>query len=205
MKGLFDKYYEKYDSWYDNNKFAYLSEIKALMKVVPAQGKGLEVGVGTGRFASVLGIENGIDPSLKMINIARKRGIKASLGLGEKVPFQPQVFDYIAIVITLCFVKDPGKVIGEAMRLLKRRGKLIVGIVDKESFLGKYYKSKKSVFYKNARFFSVEGIVNLMKKAGFGKFAYYQTLFKLPEMMKRAENPRKGFGRGGFVVISAEK
>ena len=205
MKGLFDKYYEKYDSWYDNNKFAYLSEIKALMKVVPAQGKGLEVGVGTGRFASVLGIENGIDPSLKMINIARKRGIKASLGLGEKVPFQPQVFDYIAIVITLCFVKDPGKVIGEAMRLLKKGGKLIVGIVDKESFLGKYYKRKKSVFYKNARFFSSEGMTNLMKKAGFGRFTYYQTLFNLPEKMKSTENPRKGFGRGGFVVISAEK
>jgi SAM-dependent methyltransferase len=205
MKNLFDKYYEKYDFWYDRNKFAYLSEIKALKKAVPAQGRGLEIGVGTGRFASVLGIKNGIDPSLKMINIARKRGIKARLGIGEKVPFQCQVFDYIAIIITLCFVRDPGKVIGEAMRLLKKGGKLIVGIVDKESFLGKYYKRKKSVFYKNARFFSVKEITSLMEKAGFGKFAYCQTLFSLPEKMKRAENPRKGFDRGGFVVISAEK
>ncbi len=29
MNNIFDKYYKKYDAWYDRNKFAYLSELKA--------------------------------------------------------------------------------------------------------------------------------------------------------------------------------
>jgi ubiquinone/menaquinone biosynthesis C-methylase UbiE len=107
MKSLFDKYHKKYDAWYNKNKFAYLSEIKALRKVMPEKGKGLEIGIGTGRFASVLGIKNGIDPSLGMIKLARKRGLNARLGVGEKLPFSNSFFDYVAIIITLCFVKNP--------------------------------------------------------------------------------------------------
>jgi len=49
-------------------------------------------------------------------------------------------FDYVTIIITLCFVKDPEKVLHEAGRVLKRN-----------------------------------------------------------------EKPQKGFGKGGFVVISAQK
>jgi len=58
---VFDTYTEEYEEWFERHKFAYLSEIEALKKVIPA-GKGLEVGVGTGRFAKPLGIDTGIDP-----------------------------------------------------------------------------------------------------------------------------------------------
>ncbi|PIW33718.1 MAG: SAM-dependent methyltransferase, partial [bacterium (Candidatus Ratteibacteria) CG15_BIG_FIL_POST_REV_8_21_14_020_41_12] len=67
MKNIFDQYWKRYDAWYDNYRFAYLSEVEAIKKVLPRKGKGLEVGVGTGRFASVLGIHYGIDPSVKMV------------------------------------------------------------------------------------------------------------------------------------------
>jgi len=72
MSTIFDKYYKKYDAWYDRNKFVYLAELKAIRKVLPEKGKGLEIGVGTGRFAQALGIATGIDPSRKMIEIAKK-------------------------------------------------------------------------------------------------------------------------------------
>jgi len=76
MQNGFDVYSEEYDRWYERNKFAYLSEIEALKKVVPKKGKGLEIGVGTGRFAHALGVSVGIDPSENMLQIARKRKIK---------------------------------------------------------------------------------------------------------------------------------
>ena len=68
---VFNKYTKEYDSWYDKNKYAYLSEIEAIRKVLPKKGIGLEIGVGTGRFAAPLGIKYGIDPSEKMLEIAR--------------------------------------------------------------------------------------------------------------------------------------
>jgi ubiquinone/menaquinone biosynthesis C-methylase UbiE len=205
VSSIFDKFYKRYDIWYQRNKFAYLSELEAIKEVLPKRGKGLEIGVGTGRFAAPLGIKYGIDPSKKMLEIAKERGIDVRLGYGEKLPFANGTFDYVAIIITLCFVKDPIKVLAEARRVLKKNGKVIIGIIDKDSFLGKFYQRKKSVFYKQARFFKVKELASLLKAKGFKKFSYYQTIFKLPEKINSVEKPKKGFGKGGFVVISAQK
>ena len=205
MRSVFDRYYKRYDAWYDKNKFAYLSELEVIKKVLPKRGRGLEIGVGTGRFAVPLGIKYGIDPSKKMLEIAEKRGVKVHLGSGEKLHFKNSSFDYVAIIITLCFVKDPVKVLSEARRVLKKNGKIIIGIVDRESFLGKFYPKKKSVFYKQATFFSVREVTRLLKKTGFIKLSYYHTLFRLPEKIASIEKPKRGSGKGGFVVISGEK
>jgi len=202
---IFDKYYKKYDAWYDRNKFAYLSELRAIKKVLPKKGKGLEIGVGTGRFAAPLGIATGIDPSKNMIKVAKQRGIDVKLGNGEHLPFADGVFDYIVIIITLCFTRAPQKVLEESRRVLKRNGKVIIGIVDKDSFLGRFYQKKKSVFYKQAHFFSVEEVVDLLKVIGFDQFLYYQTLFKLSNKVDLIEKPQRGYSKGGFVVIRARK
>jgi len=203
MKSVFDKFSERYDKWYERHKYAYLSELKAVKKVIPEGKKGLEIGVGTGRFASPLGIEYGIDPSEKMLEIAKKRGIKVKVGKGENLPFEDEEFDYVAIIISFCFVENPEKVIKESKRVLKKNGKIIIGIVPRDSFLGKYYISKDSIFYRYANFFTVEEVVEILEKNGFSNFSFYQTIFTLPDEMKEDDEVIEGCDKGGFVVISA--
>jgi len=205
MKNIFNRHYKRYDAWYDKNRFAYLSELEAVRKVLPRKGRGLEIGVGTGRFAAPLGIICGIDPAKNMVRIARGRGVGARVGKGERLSFRNATFDYVAIIISLCFVENPQKVLKETRRVLKKNGKVIIGIIDKNSFLGKFYRKKKEVFYKQANFFSVEEVIDLLKASGFIGFSHYQTIFQLPEKMNSIEKPRKGFAKGGFVVISAKK
>jgi ubiquinone/menaquinone biosynthesis C-methylase UbiE len=202
---VFDTYYKKYDAWYDTHKAAFFSELFALRKVIPRNKNGLEVGVGTGRFAAALGINMGIDPSHAMLEHARARGVIVRWGMGEDIPFLNESFDYVAIIIALCFVKNPLKVLKESARVLKKRGRIIIGIIDKESFLGEFYRTKKSVFYRYAHLFTVKEVTALLKKAGFSGFSYYQTITDLPEKMLAAQKPKTGFGAGGFVVVSAEK
>ena len=202
---IFDHYYKKYDAWYEKNKFTYLSELEAVKQVLPKNGKGLEIGVGTGRFAQALGTKFGIDPSIEMLKIAKKRGINVRLGDGGRLPFKNGTFDYVAIIITICFVKDPRKVIEESYRVLKKNGKIIIGIVDKNSFLGKFYQKKKSVFYGKAKFFGVDELTSLIKSTGFNRFYYCQTIFGLSDKVNSIEKPQNGFGKGSFVVISAKK
>jgi ubiquinone/menaquinone biosynthesis C-methylase UbiE len=205
---IFDIYSKEYDQWYEENKFAYLSELEALKKVVPKKGKGLEIGVGTGRFAQPLGVAFGIDPSKKMLEIAKKRGIKTFVGEGENLPFDDNEFDYVLIVITICFVKNPEIVISEARRVLKNNGKLIIGIVDRNSHLGKFYQEKKRQghrFYKFANFFSAKEIIKLLEKYNFKEIVTYQTIFQPLENIKKVEKPKKGFGKGGFVVVCGKK
>ncbi len=203
MKTAFDRHCGKYDAWYDRNRFAYLSELKVIKTVLPKKGTGLEIGVGTGRFAASLGIRFGIDPSESMLQIAAQRGVRVRRGYGEKLPFADSCFDYIAIIITLAFTRNPAKVLKEAKRVLKKNSKIVIGIVDKDSFLGKFYKSKKSVFYRQARLLSVEETTKMLKALGFKRITCQQAVFQLPAKIDDIEKPRAGCGKGGFVVISA--
>ena len=205
MMNVFDRHYRRYDAWYDKNRFVYLSELKTIREVLPKKGRGLEIGVGSGRFAAPLGIKCGIDPSKNMLKMAKERGVDARPGVGEALPFRNAAFDYVAIIITFCFVRDPVRVLRESRRVLKRNGTIILGIVDKSSFLGRSYRKKKSVFYRQAHFFDVAQVTGLLEEAGFSGFVCYQNLFKPPDRMRAVQRPRSGFGRGGFVVISGRK
>ena len=205
---VFDVYSRDYDRWYEENRYVYFSELRALRCVVPKKGIGLEIGVGTGRFAKPLGVSVGIDPSENMLKIAKARGLKGFIGTGEKLLFKNEEYDYVLLVITLCFVKNANKVISEARRVLKENGKLIIGIVDRNSFLGKIYqekKEKKDKFYKDVNFFSAGEVIELFKKHNFESIATFQTIFKPLNEMRNIEKPKKGFGEGGFVVICGKK
>jgi ubiquinone/menaquinone biosynthesis C-methylase UbiE len=207
MKSVFDRYFSQYEEWFELNKLVYLSELNLLEKVLPKKARGLEIGVGSGRFAAPLKIDVGIDPSRNMLRLAKLRGVEVCLGKGEYLPFKDEAFGYVAIIVTLCFVDDPKLVLNEAKRVLVKGGKLVIGIVDRESPWGKKYLDRKetSVFYKVANFFSAEEVIELSTKLGFKKIKAYQTLFQMPDSFLKIEKPRKGYGEGGFAVITCEK
>ena len=203
----FEKFTERYEAWFEKHKYAYLSELEAVRKLLPKEGKGAEVGVGTGRFAAPLGIKLGVEPSKAMAEIARRRGIEVIEGVAESLPFLDESLDYLLMVTTICFVDDPEKALREAYRVLKPGGALIIGFVDRNSPIGWEYEQnkEKSVFYREARFFSTEELLELLKKVGFKKFEIVQTLFHRLDEIKEVEPVKPGYGEGSFVVIKAVK
>ena len=66
----FDRNYHRYDRWFEENEALYESEIGAVKELLSGQGYGIEIGVGTGRFAKPLGIRVGVEPSIRMGQIA---------------------------------------------------------------------------------------------------------------------------------------
>lgn len=202
---LFNEYAQEYDEWFELNKFAYASEVKALKMLIPKYGKGLEVGVGTGRFALPLGIKIGVEPAKVMAQIAKRRGITVYESKAEKLPFNNSSFDYIVFITTLCFLQNPFNALKEAKRILKVGGHIIIGMINKDSSIGKIYKSKISKFYKHANFYSVDEVLDWLKKLEFTNFKACQTLFKRLEEMQDIDSVKRGYKQGGFVVISALK
>jgi len=206
MWDVFEHFVNEYEEWFLKHKFAYLSELKAVKALLP-EGRGVEIGVGTGRFAVPLKIKIGVEPSKRMGKIARRGGILVIEGTAENLPLKDESFDFALMVTTICFVDDPLRALQEAKRVIRKGGHIIVGIVGRESFLGREYEEKKekSLFYKRARFFSTEEIVHLMKMVGFGDFKVVQTLFNHPSKLTDVEPVLKGYGEGAFVVIAGRK
>jgi ubiquinone/menaquinone biosynthesis C-methylase UbiE len=205
---VFEKYSSEYESWFEENRFVYLSEVEALKMAVPSGGKGLEVGVGSGRFAKPLGIAFGVEPSDKMAQIARDKGINVYKGIAESLPFQDEEFDFVLLAVTICFVNDPMKSLIEAKRVLKKGSRLIVAIVDKKSELGRLYleRQSNSVFYKNARFFSSEEVIEIFNRIGIRFTGAFQVLFDRDiKNFNYIEKPEAGYGKGAFVVLFGEK
>lgn len=132
-------------NWYERNVLPYLIELacgtrsvsKQRLKVIPlAQGRVLEVGIGTGlnlpfydasRVRDIVGVE----PSLRMHRLTLKRSRAARLpvelvGLSaERLPLADAVFDTVVSTYTLCTIPDPVAALREMRRVLAPGGKLL--------------------------------------------------------------------------------
>ena len=203
----YDRHAADYDEWFSKNSFAYRSELEAVRRMLPSGGLGAEIGVGTGRFASELGVPLGVEPSESMRKIARERGIEVFSGKAEALPFRDGYLDYALMVTVICFFDDVRKAFREVFRVLKPSGTLVVAFIDRASPLGKKYdeRKKETVYYAEATFHSAAEVRGYLEEAGFRSFSACQTIFGKHGEMKEPDPVREGDGEGCFVVIRAEK
>jgi len=200
----FEEISKEYDQWFDENPFTFQSELEAVKYFTPIEGKGIEIGIGTGRFAKELGIRFGIEPSESMAKYAKERGIEVIVGEAENMPYNNQTFDFAIMVAVDPFVKNIEKVYSEIYRILKPDGKLVVGTLHKNGAVAnKYISMTDSEVYRNALFHTIEETLNQLKASGFKTFQTCQTLTQIkPEML---ELPITGHDKGSFVAIEAKK
>ena len=203
----FDNFVLEYDKWFENHKVEYALELKAIREFLPKEGNGIEVGAGTGRFSQPLGISLGVEPSEAMRRLATSRGVNIIAGVAETLPVEDDFYDFALLVTTVCFLEEPELAFKEVYRVLKAEGVIIVGLIDKDSKLGKKYEEKKSEskFYKNANFHTVVEIQEKLVKAGFNNIEYVQAI--LPDDIIENSEPevKQGYGEGSFVVLRAQK
>lgn len=201
----FEQYSTEYEEWFEKNRSLYESELNAIQTFIPDKKYGVEIGVGTGRFAIPLHIKAGVEPSPKLADIARKKGITVYEHSAEALPFADSIFDFALMVTVICFLDDIEKAFQESYRILKKDGFLIVCFIDKNSPLGKQYQERKieSRFYKEAEFYSVEEVIGYLGKTGFADFKFRQTIFD--QRKDKLQPVKKGYGEGSVVVIKAAK
>ena len=203
----FDVHHQRYEAWFEKHEAAYISELLALRPFVPWKGWGIEIGVGSGRFAAPLGVQVGLDPSTAMLVYAAARGIEVVEGTAENLPFETGTFDHALVVTTICFVDSPAQMLAEAHRVLRPGGRLVIGFIDRESALGQDYLAHQaeSVFYREATFYSADEVERLLLETGFSISGWGQTLaHSLPET-REIEPLRPGRGQCAFVVVAATR
>lgn len=173
---LFNKEASTYDDWCKTPLGSTVDhlekELMAKVAVLKAGEKTLDMGCGTGIYTIWLakkGLDvTGIDLSPEMLAKAREKAERDNIRIEwlqgdiRQLPFSDGTFDLIVCNIVLEFVDEPGKVISEALRVLKEGGRLIIGMINKESYWGRTYLEKgrndpNSVFA-HAQFYSEQTI-----------------------------------------------
>jgi ubiquinone/menaquinone biosynthesis C-methylase UbiE len=97
-----------------------------------AQGKCLEIGIGTGvnlsYYPESATVTAEPDLSLQQENLLKRYGrpIQILQGSAEKLPFQAEAFDSVVATLVLCTISNANAAMDEMHRVLKPGGRLIL-------------------------------------------------------------------------------
>ena len=201
----YENHAQDYEQWFEEHPELYQAEIKAIQSLLP-EGKGVEIGAGSGRFTLPLAIDTGVEPAKAMREIALAKELNVIDGVAETLPLEDQSFDFAIFVTSTCFLDDPLKAYQEAARVVKNQGQIVIAFLEKSSELGKVYEQHKheNPLFAQQTFYSYEEIISMLEQAGFEQFESMQTV--LPESPEHKPNDvLSGHDKGTFVVVSARK
>ena len=229
----FDKYANEYDSWFLKNKNLLYSEVKLVAHFLRDNpGEIFSVGCGSGLFETILdkefgiSIKNGIEPSVGMAEIARKRGVNVEVVAAEEADFGVEKYDTILFNGTPSYITDLQLAFDKAFKALRKGGRIIAIDVPKESSYAIMYNLAMTLgrwdhpllqgvhpqdpypieFLGVANWRTTAEKVAMLECAGFEGLEFAQTLTKHPVFSDRVlEEPIEGSDSGDYVAVCAYK
>jgi ubiquinone/menaquinone biosynthesis C-methylase UbiE len=178
-----------YEAWYQTTgrRVDHLENalLGWLLAGFPGASTVLEVGCGTGHFTRWFREGSlqtvGLDLSRPMLFEAIRLGSPPCVrGDAMVLPFSGGAFDLVALITTLEFIPDPVQALTEALRVA--RYGLILGVLNRQSVLGRQLKREGGPIWEAARFFTPGELVHLVRRAADErpvKIAWRTTLWPL--------------------------
>ncbi len=175
---IFDSYADDYDEWFDAHNEIYAAQTKLLLRYIPLTDRSLEIGVGSGRFASRLGIRHGLDISPRLLAIARQRGVETVQGKGEFLPYRAGTFNRVLMMTVICFLDDVARSFMEAFRVIQSGGMLVVAFMEKDREVALRERARKPAgrFLHYAEFLTAEQVMAALTNAGFSAISVRENL-----------------------------
>jgi len=127
----------------------------------------LDVGCGIGDFLAFYGQAIGVDSNPYNVRHCQDRGLKAFLIDGTRIPFKGKSFDGAVMDNVLEHLSDPEDLLMEIYRILKPKGRFIVGVPGS---YGYYKDDDHRVFYDE------KALISRLEASGFLR----QSMFYMP-------------------------
>jgi len=195
---------ENYDSYYktDFGKKVDKLEKKIISELLNdiQKEKLLDIGCGTGHWTDFFvrhGFQvTGVDSSESMLNIAKRKNIKAQfiLANSENLPFEDESYSIITSITMLEFVENQDKAIRELYRILKKGGWLIIGCLNADSTIG--MNKKKDEVLKHANLFRISDLKSMFyqfKLLKINQGVYVKENYEIIEPLNNLSNIEPAF------------
>ncbi len=221
---IFDKEAMDYDEWYKCKMGAFVDKVEtqlafSLFKPKVAS-KILDVGCGTGNFSIKLAEMGckvvGIDVSEEMLSVAKKKAEEKGLDIEfhkmdvYNLKFPNKEFDEVFSMAAFEFIIKADKAYAEMYRVLKDKGHLLIGTINKDSKWGELYLSRsvrENSVFKHADFKTMEDLksLNANEIIGEGECLFIPPDTREEDINMEFEEKLKLSERGGFICVLWQK
>lgn len=161
------------------------------------------MGVGSGRFASGLGVE----PAVGALLLAARCDVRVAVARGESLPFPHGIIGAVLFVVTLRSINDPLSALCEANTVFRAEVGLVLGLALAEEAWDQHYQglgAQGHPYYQRAHFFTRPKLTALLARAGFHAVRTRSALPRPPEVEPATADAREGGGpAAGFTAILA--
>ena len=225
----FDSIAAGYDAWYATplGRLVDRLEKEAVLTLVGGAvgGLTLDLSCGTGNYALALAERGfrvvGVDVSEFMLRVARAKSVQAKLDIpwlradASVLPFRSGAFELVTLILGLEFMAEPGRALGEAHRVLKSGGDLVVAILNRGGLWTLWRRLKRLVvpsLWRGATFLRPDELRDLLRARGFEAHGGQSAVHFLPLCRERglgwlerweAMGARWMPARASFVAMTA--
>jgi SAM-dependent methyltransferase len=206
---VFDEVAEVYDNWYEHHqgKQVFVAERNAIEFMIPCEGLGIEIGAGTGSFAQSLQRDNRIiiclDPSKRMVSVAKQKKLHIVLAYGDYAPFRT-VFDFAYMVTVIEFLDDPICTFLDIQQICKSCAMFTLLFINAKSSWGIYYYElglKGDLVLKHAKLFDLDELLDILKESGYEIVSIKGTLSSKPIDIKVDGNLCEPSDETGVIIV----
>lgn len=129
----------------------------------------LDVGGGTGRAARAIDVPRSVvvDAAAGMLAEARREGFEAVQADAARLPVRDSSVDAVVIVDALHHMADHEAVLGEARRVLRAGGVLVIREFDRATIRGRALVAAEHLVGFDSRFFTPDELASAVATAGF--------------------------------------
>lgn len=181
-------------------RFIRMLKIEKLIELLklPAKGRMLDAGGGTGRVSSRLRsmvdevvVSDLSHPMLKQAQMKNhiknrtKNGLLTVQAHAERLPFPDESFERVLVVDALHHFCDQQKAIHDLLRVLKPGGRIVIEEPDVDRFIVKIVALAEKIVFMRSRFLSSNKIMTIFQEEGLsarvendGRFIFWVVVDK---------------------------